>query len=195
MHLSFIYVNTLMQKVLCFHEMHDKMQIPTDCIATFDDGLYTQYKHGKNLPNLEKIFFISTKFICSGTQSTKFIRCEDAHKKAFAGNYENYMTKEQILELLESGCMIGGHSHSHTNLNNFSTLREKIDHIKQDTEQMLEWFETNLHFKPLRFCFPYNDDADAIYTSILRNQYGFSHFYGKERITLDEIPAETLQHV
>jgi hypothetical protein len=164
------------------HEMHENLVIPEDGVLTFDDGLYTQYLFGRDLPH-KKIFFISSGIICDGHQSTEFITCRDAHKKAFAGNFENYMTLDQIMDLDGE---IGGHSHSHTNLNSFSTLVEKVDYIKRDTETMLEWFQKNLGYEPTSFCFPYNDDMDGLYRGLLR-KYGFTDFYGNERISVESL--------
>lgn len=164
------------------HEMHCGMKIPEDYLLTFDDGLFTQYQYGRNLPN-QKIFFISSGIVCDGKQSAEFIKCSDAHKKAFSGNFENYMTIDQIKELDGE---IGGHSHSHTRLDNFSSLRERVDHMKKDTEAMLEWFEKNLNMTPTSFCFPYNDDGQGMYKAVLK-KYGFVNFYGSERINVDEV--------
>ena len=171
-----------MKKALMIHEMHDSMTIPEEYVLTFDDGLWTQYQYGRDLPNT-KIFFISTGIVCDGEQSNEFIKCHDAHQKAFGGNYENYMTLEQIQEL---GHQVGAHSHSHTNLNTFDTLEDKVAHIRKDTDLMMEWFEKNLGFAPTSFCFPYNDDFHRIYQALLR-EYGFTEFYGKERINVDKI--------
>ena len=170
------------EKILMIHEMHEGMEIPKDCVLTFDDGLFTQYQHSRHLPNT-KIYFISSGIVCNQPQSHEFIKCSDAHKKAFSGNFENYMTLEQIKELDGE---IGGHSHSHINLSKFPTLVEKVEHIKKDTELMLEWFEKNLDRRPTSFCFPYNDDVRGLYKAILTT-YGFTDFYGRERISIDEI--------
>ena len=165
------------------HEMTEGMTIPDDYVLTFDDGLWTQYKYSQDLPN-QKIFFISSGIICDGIQSHEFIACHDAHRKAFNGNYENYMTVDQISNLNGE---IGAHSHSHTDLNTFNTLVEKVAHIRKDTDLMMEWFEKNLGFAPTSFCFPYNDELSGLYKALLIG-YGFTKFYGKERISIDEIP-------
>jgi len=174
-------------KTIMIHEMKSGMNIPKGELLTFDDGLYTQYAHARELPN-RKIFFISTNIICDGEQSSEFITAPQAHKKAFSGNFENYMTISQIQELHEMGNEIGGHSHFHSNLTQLPTLVSKVKHINQDTELMLEWFSTNLGFRPTSFCFPYNYDMDKLYNGLLK-KHGFVNFYGSERINLNEIPA------
>lgn len=173
------------ENILMIHEMRPGMNIPKDVTLTFDDGLYTQYLYGRDLPN-KKIFFISTNIICDGPQSDEFIRAADAHVKAFDGNKENYMTVEQIRELREMGCEIGGHSHFHKDLNTFSTLVKKAQHIREDTERMLSWFSINLQYLPVSFCFPYNYDFQGLYAGLLR-RYGFTRVYGSERINIDDI--------
>lgn len=173
-------MNTIM-----IHEMWKDMYIPEDCTLTFDDGLVSQYKYGRTLPN-KKIFFISTGIICHQNQSQEYITCEEAHRSAFDGNYENYMTVAQLKNLLNNGIEIGGHSHSHQDLFKLPTLGDKVKHIKEDNEQMMEWFKINLNYTPTAFAFPYNYDLNGIYKEMLK-KYGFTNFYGEERITLDEI--------
>ena len=95
------------------------------------------------------------------------------------------MTLAQIKELMQDPLVnIGGHSHSHNRLSAYDKLIEKIQHIKNDTELMLEWFETNLNFRPTKFCFPYNEDYQGIYQSLLKT-YGFKEFYGSERMSVE----------
>jgi hypothetical protein len=177
--------------VLMIHEVRETMfSLPLDqYILTFDDGLYSQYYYFdkfKSIPT-EKIYFISSNIICTGTQSMEFPMCQEAHKKAFAGNTEDYMTLDQIKELMQDPFVsIGGHSHSHKRLDNYSKIVERIQHIKSDTEAMIEWFEENLGFIPKQFCYPYNNDCQGVYSGILKH-YGFTDLYGRERI-----PVETL---
>jgi peptidoglycan/xylan/chitin deacetylase (PgdA/CDA1 family) len=158
-----------------------------DYVLTFDDGLYSQYVFYNEIKhiNTPKIFFISSGIICSDNQSTEFITCRDAHQKAFKGNYENYMTVEQIKYLMEDPLVtIGAHSHSHTRLSLFKTLAEKVAYIKSDAEKTVAWFESNLGFKPTSFCFPYNEDLDGLYKGLL-TRYGFTDFYGSGRIPIE----------
>lgn len=179
--------------VLMIHEIRDWMfELPLEQYTlTFDDGLYSQYyyfERFKSIPT-EKIYFISSDIICSGKQSIDFPACRDAHKKAFSGNKEDFMTIDQIKELMRDPLVsIGGHSHAHNRLSNYNKIVEKIQHIKTDTEAMIEWFKSNLDYVPTRFCFPYNDDYEGMYPALLKT-FGFKEFYGHERT-----PIETLQH-
>ena len=182
-----------LKPVLMIHEVYESMfDLPLEeYTLTFDDGLYSQFYYFdrfKSIPT-EKIYFISSDIICSGEQSDQFPACREAHRKAFAGNKEDYMTLAQIKELMKDPLVsIGGHSHSHIRLDNYSKIVEKMKHIKNDTELMVKWFEEYLGFKPSKFCFPYNEDYQGMYSAMLR-QYGFTEFYGRERI-----PIETLLH-
>jgi peptidoglycan/xylan/chitin deacetylase (PgdA/CDA1 family) len=177
---------------LTIHEItKDILKLPLhNYTLTFDDGLYSQYyyfSHFQKIPT-KKTYFISSGIICNNAQSLSFPECSIAHQKAFSGNTEDYMNVEQIKMLMDDPLVtIGGHSHNHTRLSTFPRLVDKIHHIKKDTEMMLEWFNKHLNFQPTSFCFPYNEDLDGMYQSILK-QYGFTSFYGRERI-----PIETLQ--
>lgn len=167
--------------VLMIHEMKEDTIIP-DGLCTFDDGLYSQYLYGKSLPN-DKIFFISSNIVCMGAQSEDFIDCRSAHAKAFRGNTENYMTIDQIKELINMGIEIGGHSHYHKNVSKMPRLVDGVKHIKEDTELMLAWFEKELNYIPTSFCFPYNEELNGLYAGLLKT-YGFTDFYGSSRVDI-----------
>lgn len=177
--------------ILMIHEFKEEfLSLPLrDYILTFDDGLYSQYFFWSELSKIptEKIFFISSNIICDTIQSVQFPTCRLAHEKAFLGNKEDYMNLSQIQELMVcEGVEIGGHSHYHKRLNNFTSLHEKVEHIKQDTEKMLAWFKRNLDYTPTSFCFPYNENLDGMYNGLLK-KYGFTKFYGKERIAIESL--------
>jgi hypothetical protein len=182
-----------MKPVLMIHEIKEAMfSLPLENYTlTFDDGLYSQFYYFdkfKSIPT-EKIYFISSGIVCNGKQSVEFPTCVDAHKKAFEGNTEDYMTLAQIKELMQDPLVsIGGHSHSHRRLDSYSKIVERLQYLKQDTETMISWFEENLGFVPKQFCFPYNNDYQGMYSGILKH-YGFNELYGRERI-----PVETLLH-
>lgn len=175
--------------VLMIHEITEEMtnlQLE-DYQFTFDDGLYSQYHYRKFFQQFKtmKTYFISTNIICNGEQSNNFLPCHLAHEQAFRGDRSQYMTLEQIRDLMNDPyTTIGGHSHFHKNLNLFSSLKEKVDHIKKDTELMLEWFQSNLNYTPAQFCFPYNDDLGGMYKGILEG-YGFLTFHGRERTPIE----------
>lgn len=173
--------------VLMIHEFNEslfKLDLQ-NYILTFDDGLFSQFFYYPKIAKIptEKIFFISTGIICESKQSLSFPSCVEAHEKAFSGNKEDYMTKEQIHFLLnQKDVKIGGHSHSHTRLSQFKSLKEKVDYIESDTKNMMNWFEKNLNFKPKDFCFPYNENMNGMYNNLLK-KYGLVNFFGRERVT------------
>jgi len=178
-----------MKKVLMIHECSTKFtHLPLEnYVLTFDDGLFSQYVFYQEIKHIStpKIFFISSNIICQGSQSLDYPACSAAHKKAFSGNKEDYMTLEQIKELqLDPWVTIGAHSHDHTRLTQFSSLAEKVKHIQQDTESMIKWFEENLEIRPRAFCFPYNEDLDGLYKGLLK-KWGFTDFYGNERTPIE----------
>jgi peptidoglycan/xylan/chitin deacetylase (PgdA/CDA1 family) len=188
-----------MKPVLMIHKVSDELfNLPLeDYTLTFDDGLYSQYSYLSKFLEIEtdKIFFISTGIICTGHQSTEFPESDVAHSKAFIGNFEDFMTLDQIKEIAASNrCYIGAHSHSHTRLNNFDRIVDKMAHIKQDTELLLKWFQDNLDRVPDSFCYPYNEDLGKLYTAILK-QYGFKYFYGNERISVEKLLLQRSQPV
>ena len=113
-----------MKPVLMIHEVREWMfNLPLERYTlTFDDGLYSQYHYYPEFAKIptEKIYFISSGIVCSGHQSTEFPACQDAHKKAFAGNYEDYMTVPQIKELMQDPLVeIAAHSHYHRRLTTY----------------------------------------------------------------------------
>ena len=180
-----------MKPVLMIHEFKEEMlALPLENYTlTFDDGLYSQYYYFDKIRHLEtdKIFFISTDIICDGPQSMGFPSCQEAHEKAFAGNKEDYMTLDQIKELSQQPRVrIGGHSHFHKNVGRMDKLFDKVRHIDEDTKLMLEWFKTNLGFKPIDYCFPYNEDLKGTY-QIFLTKFKFVNFYGKERIAIESL--------
>lgn len=174
------------------HEIHDALfDLPLqDYILTFDDGLYSQYHHFDKFAAIDtkKIFFISTGVICDCVQSTATIPSKVAHAKAYVGNRENFMTLPQILELrAQPNVEIGGHGHHHIDLSRIPTLSEQLKAINRDTKQMLAWFSFHFGEHPTSFCFPYNNDLRGIYKAAL-SKYGFTDFYGKERVDGGTLP-------
>lgn len=187
-------INFNNKPILMIHEFcKEYLSLPLqNYILTFDDGLYTQYLFLKQLLKLDTplIFSISSNIICSDKtiQSDEFIKCNNAHLKAFNyNNFENYMTWSQVNEILNSkNCFISGHSSSHIDISKLKSLNEKVLFIKEDTEKMLISFKYNLNFTPDIFCFPYNYNY-TIYKAILRFNYNFKYFLGPERINILEI--------
>lgn len=176
--------------VLMIHEVREWMfDLPLEkYVLTFDDGLYSQYYYFDRFKAIDtpKVFFISSDIVCDGTQSNAFPACYIAHDHYRNGDKSDYMTVEQIRDImLDPNSSIGGHSHTHTSIQNLKIL-QAYEHIKHDTELMLEWFESKLGFKPTKFCFPYNQDLQGLYRMAL-TKFGFDEFYGNERIAIESL--------
>lgn len=179
-----------MKKILEIHQVDQRLFELNleDFILTFDDGLYSQYKYIDQLCaiNTTKIFFISTEIVAGeGTiQNPNFITCSDAHQKFFKNKDKtNYMKWSQIIDISKrEQCIIGGHSHSHKNISELS-LKEKFQHLQQDTVKMFDEFKKH-GLEIQHFCFPYNQIHPG-YQELLRNN-GIKYFYGNDREKYDK---------
>jgi len=177
-----------MKPILEIHEWKPEFErLPLeDYILTFDDGLYSQYQAKDFLKTLDtpKIFFISTNILRTDEHPNReIIHCADAHKKAFNGIFEDYMSWSEIKELKELGFEIGGHSHFHKKYE-ISPLKELYQNLILDIEIMLENFEQQ-KIQIKKFCFPYNETYDSLYRTII-SKNGLEG-YGPERIPIEEI--------
>ncbi|EPZ52060.1 polysaccharide deacetylase [Bacteriovorax sp. BAL6_X] len=159
-------------------------------IITFDDGLYSQYKYLNHFLKFDtpKIFFISTNIVSPEQEEQNEITtsCSKAHESFFkTGNTANYMKWSQIKEIASTkNCYIGGHSHQHKDLRGTLALKKLHNHLKEDTDKMLNEFNTQgIEIKD--FCFPYNYEA-PLYKEILK-QRGIENFFGQERIAIEDL--------
>jgi hypothetical protein len=176
-----------MKPVLMIHEFKDEfLNLPLEnYILTFDDGLYTQYKFFNEIKKIktEKYFFISSGIICPENikQDSEYITCVQAHKKAFNGDFSNYMKWSQINEIDKTkNCFIGCHSHFH-----MRKTAGCVECIILDNQKMFSEFKNNLEKMPDSFCFPYNYDT-PLYKEILFKK-GFNKFFSGERINIFDI--------
>ena len=174
----------VMKPVLMIHEVAEWMfDLPLqNYILTFDDGLYTQYKHLDKLKkiNTRKIFFISTNIVADEhvNQSDDVIKCDEAHKLYFENNDTSHYMKWSQIQTISTACQceIGGHSHNHE--------RDPGFNIIADTKLMKQTFNKH-NLNPSTFCFPYNDES-YIYKQILE-KHGFTEFFGKSRTDIYDI--------
>lgn len=173
-----------MKPVLMIHEFkEDFLNLPLeDYVLTFDDGLFTQYNFLKEIKKIKtkKYFFISSGIVCPEdvNQNNEYISCIKAHKKAFQGDFSNYMKWSQINEINNSkDCIIGCHSHFH-----MRKTAGCVECIILDNQKMFDEFNKHLKYMPESFCFPYNYDT-PLYKEILHKK-GFNTFFGKGRINI-----------
>jgi hypothetical protein len=190
-----IYLIMTIKPILMIHEVTEDLLSRLSEInlqqytITFDDGLYSQFEHFEFFDSIptEKIFFISTAIISPGNRPYQTLTSIEAHNKTKQQNFEDYMTVDDIRGLYRcKNVEIGGHGNQHLSLKDLPSLFVQTQSIKDDTKRMLDWFDSNLSFRPTSFCFPYNDDLNGIYPMILK-QYGFSQFYGRERIDVNTL--------
>jgi peptidoglycan/xylan/chitin deacetylase (PgdA/CDA1 family) len=176
-----------MKPVLMIHEFKEEY-FDLDLeqyILTFDDGLYSQYAVIDRLQRLDtpKIFFVSSEIVCpeDQEQDASCVSCIDAHNSAFSGCFQHYMKWSQIRHLKGlSNCVVGCHGHSH-----IYNIVSDVSAMIRDSREMARIFKEQLGELPQHFCFPYNIES-RIYRGILHS-YGFRHFYGAERIDIDEL--------
>ncbi len=196
----------LLNKVLEVHETNSEViELLADIsvtspstIFTFDDGLYSNWKHIQDLINLpnKKIFYISTGITNPDNkpdQNPEVVHCADAHKLYFNDSNlgkVNYMNWNQIRALAKlDNCFIGMHGHMHINPNNYKSFNDKIPAYKKDIREMLDIFERELpgieYWK--YFQYPYNA-FDPMYSSILeielinRNLCKSETFFSRDKI-------------
>lgn len=159
-------------------------------ILTFDDGLYSVYYFRNKLKkiNTKKIIFIPTERILLKRESSPiFVDCYKANKMwSIYKDNSAYMTIDEIKELHDMGFIIGGHSHFHKR--NYKNL----DDINNDIELMLNWFRKNLSFTPEYYAFPYNKENIFLKKQLIKN--GIIHFYGNERISLENFIISLLKN-
>lgn len=173
------------------HEVDDWMldiDLSEYDILTFDDGLFSQYKHYKHFMSFGKpmYFFISTDIVCPADveQDESVVPCAQAHERYREGDTTPYMTWKQIKTLQYKGCVIGGHGHTHIRVKNKSSIQKTYWKIKGECRQMLEIFsQHNINIDS--FCFPYNQDVFG-YRPTLKG-YGVNTFFGDERIRIEDM--------
>jgi Polysaccharide deacetylase len=183
-----------MKPVLMIHAMYDEIfNLPlVDYTLTFDDGLYSQWKYIDRLCEIDtdKIFFVSTKYLCAGVQSYECPNSKVAHAKARMGNYEDFMTPAQVQDIARRDkCYVGGHGHEHVRLQEYNRLSDRALHMKMDTEHMMQHFHALLGYYPTKFCFPYNDNMGGLYDGWVR-RVGITETYGRERVPVESLLVE-----
>ena len=158
----------MLKPTLMIHHVPDDIfQHPLEkFLLTFDDGFddhYTTFSKFLEIPT-QKIYFITCKWVSAS----------------------GFLTVEQIKYMNSfDNVMIGAHSFAHRDLTQL-TIEETIKIIDEDTARTCEWFQKTLGFVPTTFCYPYNNSVYGIYTKILQ-KYGFTEFYGGERIDADRL--------
>lgn len=178
-----------MSEIIMIHEVNNKVletveTLGRDSIITFDDGLYTQFQYREHFVFFKRvIFFVNPSIICESVvnQSDEYIQCHNAHKKAFKGCFENYMTLEQIQRISKESMYnfeIGSHSYNHKYFKDSKSL------IK-DIQDSLDFFES--HNIPIKsFCFPYNQDSkNPHFIHAVKLKFKDLDIFGSNRIPIE----------
>ena len=158
-------------------------------VITFDDGLFSQYKHYKHFMSFGKpmYFFISTDIVCPEDveQDESVVSCREGHRRYEKGDKTPYMTWAQIKTLQHNGCIIGGHGHTHLRVKKGGRgIQKTYWKIKGECKRMVETFKHH-EIEVDSFCFPYNDDVFG-YRPTLK-EYDVKNFFGDERIPIENI--------
>lgn len=103
---------------------------PKPIVITFDDGYADFHEHA--LPVLDRLGFAATIFVTTGWLA-------DAGPDATGGAPDRMLAWEQVREAAKHGIEIGGHSHSHPQLDQLrdSQLKHELKHNKDLLEDKL----------------------------------------------------------
>ena len=158
------------------HEFRKEfLKLPLDKYTlTFDDGLLSPFDFWNDIKSInnKKVFFITPSFLSMGFEGKPV---------------DAFLSIDDLLFLQgQPDVIIGAHSYTHSKIPHIKRLSDRIKNINSDTENMLEWFDVHLNMKPTSFCFPYNLYC-PIYKTILEKNYGFTDFYGSERIDIETL--------
>jgi peptidoglycan/xylan/chitin deacetylase (PgdA/CDA1 family) len=133
-------------------------------LITFDDGYEGVHRHA--LPVLAKHGFAATLFV-----STGWIR--GAYDTG--GGLDTMLDWDQIRELAAAGVEIGGHSHTHPQLDQLDdgTLRHELIHCK-------EIVSDELGTVPASFAYPYGYSSRRVRQAVRETGYGQALAVGNE---------------
>jgi peptidoglycan/xylan/chitin deacetylase (PgdA/CDA1 family) len=125
-------------------------------LITFDDGYEGVHRHA--LPVLAQHGFAATLFV-----STGWIR--GAHDTG--GGLDAMLDWEQVRELAAAGVEIGGHSHTHPQLDQLddATLRHELIHCKEIVTDALGAV-------PVSFAYPYGYSSRRVRQTVRETGYG-----------------------
>ncbi|WP_282796616.1 polysaccharide deacetylase family protein [Streptomyces sp. CC224B] len=125
---------------LAWHWRHPDRPLPTrPVLITFDDGYEGVHQYA--LPVLTKHEFASTLFLATGWLRGKYDT---------GGGLDTMLGWDQVRELAESGTEIGGHSHTHPQLDQLSD-----DALWFEVVRCKEIVTNELGTPPESFAYPY----------------------------------------
>ncbi|MCG7207648.1 polysaccharide deacetylase family protein [Streptomyces arenae] len=119
-------------------------------LITFDDGYEGVHRHA--LPVLAKHGFAATLFV-----STGWIR--GAYDTG--GGLDAMLDWNQVRELAGAGCEIGGHSHTHPQLDQLDD-----DRLREELVRCREIVTDELGARPASFAYPYGYSSRRVRTAV-----------------------------
>ncbi|MEU2425459.1 polysaccharide deacetylase family protein [Streptomyces sp. NPDC007851] len=119
-------------------------------LITFDDGYAGVHRHA--LPALAKHRFAATLFV-----STGWIR--GAYDTG--GGLDTMLDWDQVRELAGAGCEVGGHSHTHPQLDQLDD-----DRLREELVRCREIVSDELGAVPTSFAYPYGYSSRRVRTAV-----------------------------
>ncbi|MFG3190385.1 polysaccharide deacetylase family protein [Streptomyces omiyaensis] len=119
-------------------------------LVTFDDGYEGVHRHA--LPVLAKHSFVSTVFVTTGWLPGRH---------ATGGALDAMLSWEQVRELAAAGTEIGGHSHSHPQLDQLDAGRLRFEALR-----CRELVGEELGTAPGSFAYPYGYSSRRVRTTV-----------------------------
>ncbi|WP_336206214.1 polysaccharide deacetylase family protein [Nonomuraea sp. LPB2021202275-12-8] len=126
-------------------------------VLTFDDG-YADF-HSQALPLLERRAFPATVFLTSGWVS-------DAGKDAAGRALDDMLSWSQAREAAETGIEIGGHSHSHPQLDQLRT-----EELRQELRRNKGLLEDTLGTPVATMAYPYGYSSARVRREVRKAGY------------------------
>ncbi|MBB2911151.1 peptidoglycan/xylan/chitin deacetylase (PgdA/CDA1 family) [Streptosporangium becharense] len=148
---------TVADLVATLHKNNDRSLPERPIVLTFDDG-YADF-HSEALPVLERHGFPSTVFLTSGWVS-------DAGKDAAGRPLDTMLSWAQAREAVSCGVEIGGHSHSHPQLDQ---LRD--DELRQELRRNKALLEDKIGSLVSTMAYPYGYSSARVRREVRRAGY------------------------
>ncbi|MFI6479137.1 polysaccharide deacetylase family protein [Nonomuraea sp. NPDC050663] len=136
----------------------NKNQVPAKpVVVTFDDG-YADF-HSNALPVLDRLSFPATVFLTSGWVS-------DAGKDAAGEPLDEMLTWSQAREAAATGIEIGGHSHSHPQLDQLPDAE-----LRQELRKNKALLEDNIGRPVATMAYPYGYSSARVRREVYKAGY------------------------
>lgn len=113
--------------------------------VTFDDGFRNNFTAG--LPVLQEAGFPATVFLITDRVARREVR----------GQWDDYLTKDDVAQMREAGIEFGSHTHTHPRL-----TRLESDEVRQELETSRDILRSEFHIEPRWFCYPYGNFSRRI---------------------------------